>query len=68
MRFDVREIVLDPTRGQVGRITAINGACLVLSRPHHPPWDALASCCMPATLAEREDLKLLEGQEQGTAA
>ncbi|GGX56697.1 hypothetical protein [Streptomyces noursei] len=68
MRFDARDIVLDTTRGNVGRITTINGACLVLTRPHHPPWDALTSWCMPATPAERQTLERQERGQQEAAA
>ncbi|MEU5306258.1 hypothetical protein ACH4YO_19080 [Streptomyces noursei] len=64
MRFDAQDIVLDTTRGNVGRIDAINGDCLVLTRPDHAPWDALTSWCMPATPAERRDF---EDQEAAAA-
>ncbi|WP_382465691.1 hypothetical protein ACFIN9_24535 [Streptomyces noursei] len=62
MGFDVRDIVLDATRGHVGRITTINGDCLVITRPGHPPWDALTSWCTPATLAECHDFEFQERQ------
>ncbi|QRX91960.1 hypothetical protein [Streptomyces noursei] len=68
MRFDAQDIVLDTTRGNVGRITAINGDCLVLTRPHHPPWDALTSWCMPATLTERQRLENQEQDQREAAA
>ncbi|WP_274914500.1 hypothetical protein [Streptomyces sp. WZ-12] len=55
----------DTTSGRIGRITAVNGDCLVLTRPGHDPWDALTSWCMPATPVERRDL---EDREQEAAA
>ncbi|MFJ5678858.1 hypothetical protein [Streptomyces sp. NPDC093097] len=61
MTFTEQEIARDSTRGRVGRIVAINGDCLVLRRPDHEPWDALTSWCMPATVAECQDLEEQEG-------
>ncbi|MEW1673013.1 hypothetical protein AB0O47_07160 [Streptomyces noursei] len=68
MRFVERQVVLDTTRGRVGRITSINGACLVITRPGHAPWDALTSWCTNATLAERQELESEERQEQEAPA
>ncbi|ANZ16790.1 hypothetical protein O1L44_12830 [Streptomyces noursei] len=68
MRFAEREIVLDTTRGHVGRITTINGDCLVIARPGRAPWDALTSWCMPATPAERQTLERQEQGQQEAAA
>ncbi|MER7986949.1 hypothetical protein ABTY53_15345 [Streptomyces noursei] len=65
MHFVEQEVVLDTTRGHVGRITAINGDCLVITKPGHAPWDALTAWCMPASLVERQEL---EQQEQEVAA
>ncbi|MFL4491724.1 hypothetical protein ACJ6WD_10785 [Streptomyces sp. VTCC 41912] len=68
MRFVEQQVVLDTTRGRVGRIIKINGACLVIGRPSQEPWDALTSWCTNATLAERQQLECEEHQEQEVPA
>ncbi|MEW1675535.1 hypothetical protein AB0O47_20175 [Streptomyces noursei] len=68
MRFVEQQVVLDTTRGRVGRITTINGDCLVITRPGHAPWDALTSWCTNATPAERQQLEHEEHQDQEVPA
>ncbi|MGW1840365.1 hypothetical protein [Streptomyces sp. BBFR2] len=53
--FVVGDIVVDEWRTRVGRVTAVNGACLVLTRPSGR-WDALATSCRPATDTEASGL------------
>ncbi|MEU3709047.1 hypothetical protein [Streptomyces catenulae] len=49
------DIVVDEQRTRVGRVAAVHGACLVLSRPCSK-WDALASSCRLATPTEASSL------------
>ncbi|MEU7183620.1 MULTISPECIES: hypothetical protein [Streptomyces] len=61
--FHVGAAVVDTTRSKVAKILAVNGECLVLSRPVGDPWDALVTWCRPATLGEA--LSLTAFQEPG---
>ncbi|MFE5740699.1 recombinase family protein [Streptomyces celluloflavus] len=61
--FRVGAAVVDTTRSKVAKILAINGECLVLSRPVGDPWDALVNWCRPATFGEA--LSLTAFQETG---
>ncbi|TBO54888.1 hypothetical protein EYS09_36160 [Streptomyces kasugaensis] len=59
--FRVGAAVVDTTRSKVAKILAVNGECLVLSRPVGDPWDALVTWCRPATLREALSLTAIQG-------
>ncbi|WP_367436136.1 recombinase family protein [Streptomyces celluloflavus] len=63
--FGVGAAVVDTTRSKVAKILAINGECLVLSRPVGDPWDALVNWCRPATLGEALSLTAFQKTEVG---
>ncbi|MGW5940552.1 hypothetical protein ACWIG3_18605 [Streptomyces celluloflavus] len=61
--FRVGAAVVDTTRSKVAKILAVNGECLVLSRPVGDPWDALVTWCRPATLREALSLTAIRGTD-----
>jgi hypothetical protein len=63
--FRVGAAVVDTTRSKVGKILAVNGECLVLSRSVGDPWDALLNFCRPATLSEALSLTALQEIDGG---
>ncbi|MFH8555641.1 hypothetical protein ACH4GP_11135 [Streptomyces celluloflavus] len=58
--FRVGAAVVDTSRSKVAKILAVNGECLVLSRPVGDPWDVLVNWCRPATLGEVLSLTALQ--------
>ncbi|MEU7181660.1 MULTISPECIES: hypothetical protein [Streptomyces] len=63
--FRVGAAVVDTNRSKVAKILAVNGECLVLSRPVGDPWDALVNWCRPATFGEALSLTAFQKAEGG---
>ncbi|WP_411141428.1 hypothetical protein [Streptomyces sp. x-80] len=63
--FRVGTSVVDTTRSKVAKPLAVNGECLVLSRPVGDPWDALVNWCRPETLGEALSLTTFQKTEVG---